>query len=294
MLNRWSKLELFLLVFGFISAVNILPALAEEKPVMNTSKEVAVSTQPAQPADKPAALNTGQDFTRPLTRLDIRQKYDALPGGNESYAATLRIDKPIVLNKARWIICLRVDLPRVENNVPTANNPNSEYDSGESDFLTGATIIAPQGKKNWTYGFGARIIWPTATKPQLGGGRYQIAPNFGVKMDLKGISRGSFVSLILNDNIDAGGVSSRPPINYFSFTPCINIALPGRSFVTVAPDIRIDWMNNNAWFVPFDITLGKMLNRTTVVSLEFKTPVYNYDYPMYNDELEARVGFFFR
>ena len=55
-------------------------------------------------------VNTAQDFTKPLTRLDIRQKYQWL--AEDKYAAytTLRADNPILL-KNRWIFTTRFDVP---------------------------------------------------------------------------------------------------------------------------------------------------------------------------------------
>ena len=45
-------------------------------------------------------------------------------------------------------------------------------------------------------------------------------------------------------------------------------------------------------FLPFDVTLGKMLNKSTVASVEFKQAVIN-DYDLYDWEIEFRIGFFF-
>ena len=57
--------------------------------------------------------------------------------------------------------------------------------------------------------------------------------------------------------------------------------------------MRVNWEDDNRWFVPFDITLGKMLNKSTVVSIEYKTPIVDEKYPVYDHEVEVRVGFFF-
>jgi hypothetical protein len=69
--------------------------------------------------------------------------------------------------------------------------------------------------------------------------------------------------------------------------------LPQFYFLTFAPEMRVNWENHNRWFIPFDVTIGKMLNKTTVVSIEYKIPVCDQDYPIYNTEVEARIGFFF-
>jgi len=244
-------------------------------------------------ADSREELNSGQDFTKPLTRLDIRQKYQALAASRSSFITTFRVDKPVVLDQNGWVLSLRADLPFVINNVRSFDNPESKYQIGSSDFLNQFIIIAPQGKKSWTYGFGSQIIWPTAAADQMGSGRYQIAPLVGAKMDLKAISPGSFTYLLLRDHIDLGGQSYRSKTNYLVIQPGLNIGLPNQWFATVAPEMRVDWENHNRCFIPFDITIGKMINKTTVLSIEYKTPILDKDYPLYNHEIEARIGFFF-
>lgn len=244
-------------------------------------------------ADNSEELNTGQDFTKPLTRLDVREKFQALPSGRSSFITTLRVDKPVVINEDGWVLSLRADLPFVLNNVRSLDNTEANYHFGLSDFLNQFILIAPQGKKSWTYGVGAQIIWPTASEDQMGTGRYQIAPLVGAKMDLKSISPGSFTYLLLREHIDLGGNSSRSKTNYLVIQPGLNIGLPNQCFATVAPEMRVDWENHNRCFIPFDLTIGKMINKSTVLSIEYKTPILDKDYPLYNQEIEARVGFFF-
>lgn len=244
-------------------------------------------------AEQSDEVNTGQDFTKPLTRFDIRQKYQDLPGDSQAFMTTLRVDKPVVINADGWVLSLRADIPFVVNDVPSADNPGSQSRFGLSDILNQFMFIAPQGTKSWTYAIGSQIIWPTASEDQMGSGRYQFAPLVGAKINLAGISPGSFGYLLLRDHIDMGGDDSRAKVNYLVIQPGINFALPNKSFVTIAPEMRVDWENDNRVFIPFDIAIGKMVNKSTVLSIEYKTPVLDDDYPVYDHEVEARIGFFF-
>ena len=237
-------------------------------------------------------VNTGQDFTKPLTRLDIRQKYQNLPAGKESYTTTFRVDKPFVLDGG-WVLSTRADLPLMGSDVTSADNPDSDFKWGMSDFLTQFLLIAPQGEKSWTYAFGLQTIFPTASEDQMGTGRYQVAPVLGGKVDLKGISKGSFAYALIRNHFDAGGSDSRANTNYLVIQPGINIALPKTFFVTVSPEMKVNWEDNNHWFIPFDVTVGKMLNKSTVVSVEYKTRIHDDKYRFYDTEIEARIGFFF-
>lgn len=237
-------------------------------------------------------VNTGQDFTKPLTRFDLRQKYQDLPFGKSANFTTLRVDKPVVL-EGGWVLSLRADLPFVSNDIVSTDNPNGDTEFGVSDFLNQFILIAPQGGKSWTWAYGAQILWPMASQDQMGTGRFQIAPLVGAKVDLNEVSRGSFGYLLLRDHIDAGGNGSRASVNYLVIQPGVNINLPQQSFVTISPEIRVNWENDNRWFVPFAVMFGKMINKSTVVSVEYKTPIHDDKYKMYDHEVEARIGFFF-
>ena len=237
-------------------------------------------------------VNTGQDFTDPLARFDIRQKYQDLPNGKSANMTTLRVDKPIVL-KSGWILSLRADLPFISNDVVSLDNPNGDTEIGVSDFLNQVIIVAPQGDRNWTWAYGAQILWPTASQDQMGTGRFQIAPLVGAKVDHNNISPGSFSYYLLREHIDVGGNGSRGLQNYLVIQPGINIALPGHAFIGLAPEIRVNWENDNRWFVPFAVNFGKMINKSTVVSLDYRTPIHDDEYKVYDHEVEARVGFFF-
>jgi hypothetical protein len=58
-------------------------------------------------------------------------------------------------------------------------------------------------------------------------------------------------------------------------------------------DIRQQLKQNSGdMFIPIDVMLGKMLNKSTVVSVEFATPLVN-DYDLYDWLVEFRIGFFF-
>ncbi len=283
-------LPLFMALSLFSMLINALPVKANEE-IVTDHPAIAAAFQ--RNNDSKEEVNTGQDFTKPLTRLDIRQKYQDLPDAKDGYTTTFRVDKPFVLNEAGWVLSLRTDLPLTVNDVVSRDNPRSAYKFGMSDLLNQFIVIAPQGKKKWTYGVGAQFIYPTASEDQMGTGRVQIAPLVGAKLSLSMITPGTFGYFLVRNHIDSGGYSGRAHQNYLVVQPGINFALPKTSFITIAPEMKMNYENNNNWFIPFDITIGKMLNKTTVVSLEYKTSIVDKNYPNYETEVEARIGFFF-
>ncbi len=50
--------------------------------------------------------------------------------------------------------------------------------------------------------------------------------------------------------------------------------------------------DGNKWFVPSDITLGKLLSKKVVASVGWKQAVVS-DFDLFDWEVEFRIGFFF-
>jgi len=240
--------------------------------------------------DAKEEVNTGQDFTKPLNRFDIRYKYQQTTGDFDTSLTTFRLDAPFRL-KDGWQLSTRFDLPLVRSDVPSWDNPNGDYETGAGDILSQFLFIAPpQGR--WAYGFGAQMIFPAASQDQMGTGKYQLLPTVGGIYYPESMPKGSFVGMLVRDGFDIAGQDDRAGIHELYVQPLLNINLPEKSFVTFAPEARINWKKDNDLFLPFDVTLGKMLNKSTVASVEFKQAVIN-DYDLYDWEIEFRIGFFF-
>ncbi len=235
--------------------------------------------------------NNGQDFTKPLTRVDVRQKYQDLNNGRFATMTTLRVDKPFVLDNG-WIVSTRFDLPFLYTDVPSGDNPTGDEEFGVSDFLNQILFIAPGTGREWTWAWGYQAIFPTASHDEMGTGRFQLMPALGAKVNTPALGKGSWAAVFLRNVFDVGGHGGRAHVNKFLFQPAVNINLPKFWFVTMAPEIQVNWEDNGSWFVPFDITVGKMINRTTVVSVEYKTPIHD-EFSVYEHEIKFRIGFFF-
>lgn len=249
-------------------------------------------------AQPEAEVNTGQDPTRPITRFDLRIKYQDLsdldlpPFRDQDLRAwifTLRADKPFPLGGG-YTLSTRVDVPLIVNNVPSLDNLDGDTEFGIADSLVQLLLIMPhQGR--WTFAAGTQVLFPTATQDQFGTGKWQLAPIVAAKYDSSNLIPRSWMALILKNRFSFAGDSDRSDTNRFSIQPILNINLPDFWFVTFAPEIAYDW-EQGGWFVPFDITVGKLFNRKVVTSLEMKIPIYDQlDSP--NFEIEGRIGFFF-
>ena len=259
------------------------------------------------------AVNDGQDFTRPLTRFDLRFQINQISGDSSAYTTTLRIDKPFLLNGGKdGILSLRVDLPLIYSDAVGRDNPNGDYEFGTSDSLTQLAYIPPaEASQNLPWdamGFGIQLLWPTASKDMMGNEQYVAAPLAGVKFDMPQISEGSFLVLVYRhffDYANYSGGDMRDDIHEIAISPTLHISTRDTDlpfdFIDFwgGNDIRINLENGSAKdrgdvFIPFDIMFGKMINKSTVASIAFATPIYHSDdYDLYDWKVEFRLGFFF-
>jgi hypothetical protein len=238
------------------------------------------------------SVNTGQDLTRPLTRVDLRAGY-VQPGGTDFDVFTFiaRADAPFELGGG-WRLGTRIDLPFILSDVPSADNRNGSQDFGFGDTLAQAILIRPLSERA-AVGFGSQVIAPTATSDSLGAGKWRLVPTAGARYSLPEITPGSFALFGVRYDVDLGGDDDRPSVSELQFAPTLNIALPHTSFLTIFPstDIRYSF-REEAWFVPFNAQIGKLWGGNVVTSLEAGIPLID-DYEVYDFKIEARIGFFF-
>lgn len=252
-------------------------------------------TEPTKPPTSGGdEVNTGQDPTKPLTRLDLRYKYQDLPGGFTGDLVTARVDVPVLLNDAGWQLALRFDVPLAGNDVPSRDNPNGDHEFGLSDSLMQALFITPPlgADKRWALAFGTQVLFPTASQDQFGTGQWQLAPTIAARMGWPELSKGSFLALLVRDQFSFAGDDDRRDINDLVIQPVFNWQLPDLWFVTMAPEIRFDLEGDGDAFVPFDILVGKMITTRCVASVQFDVPIVD-DYDLYDWQVEFRIGFFF-
>jgi hypothetical protein len=240
-----------------------------------------------EPANPSKRENNGEDETRPLTRFDLRPRYERLSSGRDAWRLTLRAEHPFDLGN-HWQFAVRFDAPLDVKNISTTD---TEYKAGLSDFFIQGLLIDQLDDRN-AFGIGGRIIFPTATQDDLGAGKWQLVPTVAYRYMLDEVSRGSFFVALVRYQVDVAGDGQRPHVSQLQLGPIVNVQLPERSFVTLwsAADITYDFRSNR-WFVPVDVTVGKKLARGVVTSVEVETPIVR-DLDLYRLKIEARVSFF--
>lgn len=236
------------------------------------------------------ADNSGQDPTRPVTRFDVRLKYQDQPQGLDAETLTLRVDKPFVLGGG-WSLSTRGDIPVIRNKAFTPQDPDGDHKVGLGDILTQALLIAPAHGAS-TIAFGTQLIVPIGSDDRFTTGKWQLVPTAAFIYQLPHISRGTFIGLIVRDAFSFAGKDDRADINVASVQPIFNWQLPDKWFLTISPEAKINTKDDWKLFLPLDATIGKKINPTTVISLQGDVGLID-DYRQYDWQLEFRVGFFF-
>ena len=249
------------------------------------------------------AVNNGEDFTRPVARFQLRQRYERLPDNGglepEKWVTTPRVDLWAGIGEG-WKLYGRTDLPLVyTNDVTSSFNPNGRAKFGVGDLLTEVAIIPPPPTPRLGYGFGVRAVWPTAALNEAGKGKYQIGPLVGVRYMLPEISPGSFFLTELryqNSIASRNHNKGRADINQLNIQPKLNVGLPSAWFLTffASENIQINFADDDKLFVPFDLMVGRKLGEKLVVSVEYSRALFHdRGFEPYQWQLEGRIGYHF-
>jgi hypothetical protein len=240
-------------------------------------------------AEDDTQLNNGQDLTRPERRFDLRYQFQDKGDGVEQSQFILRTDSKIHLSDD-WRIATRLDVPLVLNNKTGSDNPLGKTKFGLGDLLTEAVLVHDLDERIGIGG-GLRVLYPTGSEDQFGGGKFQFIPLVGARFFVPEISKGSFFEPIVRYDFDAGGFGGRSHVSQVQASPMFNVALPERWFVTLYPsqDIVLNTIGGQHWFVPADFLIGRNVTKRTVLGLEISIPIIK-QFTLYDFKLEARIS----
>ena len=273
----------------------------------------------ANASDAEKVVNTGQDPMHPITRFDIRYQNSELPdditdNNNDSDTLILRSDFPVPLKnlknpKKSWgVLAGRVDLPitSTRTNIPGESGAVG-FGSAYLQFLH----VVPKRWGNlpkanaWAWGVAAQLA--TATN---GRQKRTMIGIYGSKWNINKVSKGSFAASVLK-YYRGPEETGFDEVNEFHIQPMINFNIPkgyGVSFITLWQNF--DWVmtfvdgtaggvypesKSGDYFIPYDITIGKMLSGNKVVlSGSFAGKLFgSSDYELYHKQFQFRIGYFF-
>jgi len=254
--------------------------------------------------------NDGQDPTRPLTRFDIRIQYTdrlKVPNDSDAYQTVIlgRIDKPIPLEN-KWIFYWRTDVPVINNDVPSRDNPDRDREWGMGNLFNQFIMIMPPGDYPLgieAFGIGGQIKLDTASQDQFGSGRSSYVPLVAWKWKFE---KWDFIPVLKYEkNFGDQPSGQNIKIENFQFKPILNIPLPDKWFLSFWD--TTDWVlqqndgpDDGDWNIPLDLMVGKSSNACAgftdmcVYSFQWIEPIVEEgDFELYDRTFQLRVGFFF-
>ncbi len=234
--------------------------------------------------------NVGQNLAHPVSRFDLRLRYIAFEGNSEAEVLEARLEHPFDL-AAGWKLNTRVVMTGWVTDFASHDNRDGDYTAGSGDLYTQLFFIAPS-IGDTTIGFGWRNYFPTAGEDQFGKGKVRFAPLVVVQRMANWISPGSFFGLGLRNDFSIAGDHAHRKINELQIVPVLTVMLPRQSFVTLFPEIVIDWQQDNRAFVPFDLEVGRKYAANQVGSVRVQLPLVN-ELHTYEWTLELRWSVFF-
>lgn len=236
----------------------------------------------------------GEDFTRPESRFDTRfeDRSSGTSTPRDRDIMLLRWDGAASLS-AGWRGSWLVQLPVIDQTTtPSGGHSDHEFGVGDAAFQG---VLARAIDERWAFGFGARLVTPTA-EDTLGSGRWEIMPGFGVRYLFLEFGSNTYFVPKIRYALSFAGDPSRRNHSEPQIAPTLNIGLPDRWFVTLYPsyDIRINYGDpisgqTGRLFLPFDAAIGRKMTDNLVVSLEAGVPMVN-DYPVYKFKAELRIS----
>ena len=183
----------------------------------------------------------GEDLTRPQRSIETRFIFQTSSG------TTTQTDRGTLLLRATWKADLNQSwklgllgqAPIVDKTTFGPAGSDQEFGIGDAAVQG---ILSHAIDQYWAFGFGARLVAPTA-EDSLGTGKWQIMPGFGVRDSLPEIGPDTYFVPAVRYAISFAGDTTRRNINEPQIAPTLNIGLLHYWFVTFYPsyDIRINY-----------------------------------------------------
>jgi hypothetical protein len=264
---------------------------------------ITASAAPGSPSAPFASVETdtleesaynGYDFTRPETSASLRvelRKSSGAASSTEREIEILQYNSRLKLS-FDWTFATQIQVP-FDEKTTLVDQSEPENAAGLSDTIFQAALIRTVSNR-WAYGFGARLVAPTATD-SVGTDRWQIMPAAGVRYSFLEFNADTYFVPVVRYAISFGGNPTARTIREPQIAPTLNIGLPDNWFVTLYPsnDIRINFGTpisgqTGRLFLPFDAAFGKKVTDNLTVSLEGSVPIVK-DYPVYDFKTELKV-----
>ncbi len=236
------------------------------------------SGQPTSEDQTEALAKLAQNPVGNLISLPIQWNLGFGAGPDPTYVSTLNIQPVVPISITEdWNIITRTIVPILS--VPTARADTHVAGIGDVNFTA---FLSPAKGGKFIWGVGPSFLFPTASSPQLGGGKWGLGPSVVALYIEKQIVAGALVSNVWS----YAGWGDRD-INSMTLQPFFNYNLPRGWYLTTSPIITANWEAEveDRWTVPVGggvgkiVHLGKLpLNVTAQAYYNVVTPEFGPDW----------------
>ncbi len=224
-----------------------------------------------------------------MTYADIHHQHRAYPGGYNMDLAILRVDalRQIDDTTTAW---LRIEPSIISTDIPNrTDNRTGQWhtDIGDTTLLAGLIKSPLPGLR---LGAGAQLVAPTASRDNMGYGRWLLAPGALFEADLPG--RTGYLQVTYRDFQDIGSRGqNRPRQHVTMIEPILHVDLPAGWFADYTPAYRRDQLANKD-FVANGIGGGRWLARGVNLSASYSWAT-QAEYMVYRRQYETRLMVWF-
>jgi Putative MetA-pathway of phenol degradation len=166
------------------------------------------------------AQSKGNDLTRPVSSPELRLRYQPSSGSDSTtdkertyLLATTRID----LDRW-WKLSLLAQIEGEDKRTVSDKSPTTE-NLGLGDSTLQAVLIRSLSER-WAFGFGARVVAPTA-QADLGTGKWLVMPVLGVRYSISELGSDSYLVPAMRYAVSIAGTSSTRDISELQIAPDI-------------------------------------------------------------------------
>jgi hypothetical protein len=285
-----GRLAVLVILAARVTALCDLPAANAQEADPETPD---VASQGSSGAHDPKEI--GNDITRPQNSVELRFRNRESLGETSQTSRNYwiaRITRRIQIDPD-WKLSLLAQTDLEDKKTFTQGTPGSEEDFGLGNSVL-QTILVRSLNERMAFGFGARLVAPTASD-DIGNGKWQIMPGFGVRYTFTELSSDTYFVPKMRYAMSFAGDPTKRNINEPQIALTFNVDLAGPWFLTFYPsyDIRINYGDpvsgqTGRLFLPADLAFGYALNDKIAMTLEVSVPIIK-DYPVYDFKTEFRV-----
>jgi hypothetical protein len=243
-----------------------------QKPATDTQASQTPTTSNAPSAAKSGANVAAQELANqvnnpaaPVTFIQFRDILLPDPSATKGAVNALQIQPVLPIGPFHWfpyVQLMKITLPLVISTPGIAPpigciacGSGTQGVTGLGDMQVFDLVTIKQSWGRW--GLGPSLIFPTATKPQLGAGKWLAGPSVAIiYTGIKNLTAG----FVLQNPISFAGSPRRPGVNQMIITPTFTFNLKDGWFVGMSDyNFSWNWESNGAATIPIGLQAGKVV-----------------------------------